>query len=139
MHEPACFFVGDKADGSFCAKLALFSQGHRVYSAFREAAVDHWLLVWHKWRRDGGELSAQGGAELVIVTYPIFRDEVGIFNFVIIHNVQPSFQLYIAHGFHLVKAIADYNLEHLWFIYFLSFSFSFSSSSHPSCSLRYGA
>lgn len=108
LEEASCFFVGDKADGGFCAKLSLFPHGDRVNSAFREADVDHRLPVRHKRRRDGGELSAQGGAKLVIVAYPIFRDDVGVLDFAV-HKVQPSFQSYKAHGFHLVKVIADYN------------------------------
>ena len=89
MHELTGFFVGDKTDGGFCTEFTLFPQGHRVYPAFGEIAVDHRLPVRHKWRRDGGELSAQGGAELVIVAHPIFRDEIGFFNF--IHNVSLPF------------------------------------------------
>lgn len=44
MHELTGFFVGDKTDGGFCTEFTLFPQGHRVYPAFGEIAVDHRLL-----------------------------------------------------------------------------------------------
>lgn len=89
MHELTGFFVGGKANSGFCAKLSLFPHGDRVNSAFREVTVDYRFPVWHHRRRDGGEFSAQYGAKFVVMAYAIFRDEIGLFDF--IHNVNLPF------------------------------------------------